>query len=156
MSASQHQRPNRLAISSIQILADQAFSRAAGAPLVAGNRVRLLKDAAENYPAWLGAIHAARRRIHFENYIVHGDDVGWLFAEALAAKAREGVRVRLIYDWLGALGKASRRLWRSLRDAGVEVRCFNSPQLDSPFGWLSCDHRKMLTVDGRIGFVSGL
>lgn len=156
MSASQRQRSNRLANLSMPILADQAFSRAAGAPLVTGNRVRLLKDAAENYPAWLDAIRSAQRRIHFENYIVYGDEIGWQFADALAAKAREGVHVRLIYDWLGALGKASRQLWRSLHDAGVEVRCFNPPQLDSPLGWLSRDHRKMLTVDGRIGFVTGL
>jgi cardiolipin synthase len=50
-------------------LADQAFSRASGAPLVHGNGVRILKDAAENYPAWLEAIAAARRTIHFESYI---------------------------------------------------------------------------------------
>jgi cardiolipin synthase len=43
-----------------------------------------------------------------------------------------------------------------MRQAGVEVRCFNPPRLDSPLGWLSRDHRKTITVDGRIGFVSGL
>ena len=79
-----------------------------------------------------------------------------MFAEALAAKAREGVRVRLIYDWLGGFGKTSRRFWNHLRAAGVEVRCYNPPRLDSPFGWLSRDHRKTLTVDGKIGFVTGL
>jgi cardiolipin synthase len=156
MSASQRPGTDRLAISSLHILADQALSRAAGAPLVAGNRVRVLKDAAENYPAWLEAIRAAQCRVHFENYIVHDDEVGWQFVEALAAKAREGVRVRLIYDWWGALGNASRRLWRALHEGGVEVRGFNPPRLDSPFGWLSRDHRKMLTVDGRVGFVTGL
>ncbi len=55
---------------------EQAFARAAGAPLVAGNEVRLLKDAAENYPAWLEAIAAARRTIHFESYIIHDDETG--------------------------------------------------------------------------------
>src|SRR5258706_15121 len=82
-------------------LADQMFSRASGARLYAGNRIRLLKDAAENYPAWLDAIHAARRTIHFEMYIVHEDEQGRIFADALVEKAREGVRVRLLYDWLG-------------------------------------------------------
>ena len=137
-------------------LADRAFSRAAGAPLVPDNRVRILKDAGENYPAWLDAIRSARRTIHFESYIIHDDDAGRRFGEALAIKAREGVCVRLIYDWVGAFGKTSPCLWRSLRRAGVEVRCFNPPKLDSPFGWLSRDHRKLLTVDSRIGFVTGL
>lgn len=136
--------------------ADDPFSRTAGAPLVPGNRVRLLKDAGENYPAWLDAIGSARRTVYFESYIIHDDDVGRRFADLLAEKARAGVRVRVIYDWMGALGAASRGLWRPLREAGVEVRCFNPPRLDSPFGWLSRDHRKMIAVDSRVGFVTGL
>ena len=67
-------------------LAQQAFSRAAGAPLIEGNRVRLLKNGEENYPAWLAAIRAAKHYVHFENYIIHDDDVGRMFADALAAK----------------------------------------------------------------------
>jgi cardiolipin synthase len=139
-----------------RIFADQAFSRIGGAPLVAGNRVRLLKDAVENYPAWHEAIEGAERTVHFESYIIHDDAAGREFAELLAAKAAAGVEVRLLYDWFGALGHARRRFWRGLRRAGVEVRCFNPPRLDSPFGWLSRDHRKMIAVDGRIAFVSGL
>ena len=46
--------------------------------------------------------------------------------------------------------------WRRLRNAGIEVRCFNPPRLDSPLGWLSRDHRKCLVVDGRVAFVTGL
>ena len=137
-------------------LAEQAFSRAAGAPLVPGNEVRILKDAVENYPAWLAAIAAARRFVHFESYIVHEDETGRLFSDALCAKARAGVPVRLVHDWLGGLGTASRRFWRTLREAGVEVRAYNPPQLDSPFGWVSRDHRKMIGVDGTVGFVTGL
>jgi cardiolipin synthase len=140
----------------VRALADQAFSRAAGAPLIEGNSVRLLSDARENYPAWLDAIGAATRYICFESYIIHGDDVGRQFADALIAKAREGVRVRLIYDWLGGFGKTSRRFWNDLRAGGVEVRCYNPPRLDSAFGWLSRDHRKMLSADGHVGFVTGL
>lgn len=137
-------------------LAGRAFSRAAGAPLVDGNGVRLLIDARENYPAWLEAIAAAKDHVHFESYIVYDDDVGQRFAQALMAKAREGVRVRLIYDWLGGFGKTSRAFWNRLRDAGVEVRCFNPPRLDSPVGWLLRDHRKSLAVDGKVGFITGL
>jgi len=139
-----------------RVLADQAFSRAAGAPLVEGNHIRLLKDARENYPAWLDAIGAAKRHIYFESYIIHEDDTGRKFADALIGKAREGIRVRLIYDWMGGFGKTSRRFWRRLRAGGVEVRCYNPPRLDSPLGWLSRDHRKMLAIDGQVGFIAGL
>ena len=62
--------------STVRVMADQAFSRAAGAPLVHGNAVTILKDGAENYPAWLAAIAAARESVHFECYIVHDDEVG--------------------------------------------------------------------------------
>jgi cardiolipin synthase A/B len=135
---------------------DQAFGRASGAPLIPGNEVCLLRDASENYPAWLEAIAAARRTIHFESYIIHDDEVGHRFAQALCARAAAGVRVRLIYDWLGAVGKTSLRFWRELRAGGVEVRCFNPPSLRTPVGWLARDHRKMLAVDGEVGFVTGL
>jgi cardiolipin synthase len=93
--------------------------------------------------------------VFFENYIFADDEVGREFVSALAAKAREGVRVRVIYDWLGSFS-TRRRLWQPLLDAGGEVRSFNPPRLASPFGWLARDHRKMLAVDGRIGFVTGL
>jgi cardiolipin synthase len=73
----------------------------------------------------------------------------------LIAKARQGVPVRLIYDWMGGLGKASTRFWNDLRAGGVQVRCYNPPRFDSPFGWVSRDHRKMLAVDGRVSFISG-
>jgi cardiolipin synthase len=137
-------------------LLDRAFTRAAGAPLVAGNAVRLLKDAAENYPVWLEAIRQAQHKIYFENYFIVEDRTGAQFAEALIARARGGVRVRLIYDWVGALRKASGKFWRQLTDAGVEVRCFNRLRFASPLDVLHRDHRKMLAVDSRIGFVTGL
>src|SRR5690348_18394820 len=70
----------------LRMLADQAFSRAAGAPLIAGNKARILKDAKENYSEWLYAIKAARKRIHFESYIIHGDETGEMFVEALRSE----------------------------------------------------------------------
>jgi cardiolipin synthase A/B len=146
----------RHALSPLRFLADRAFARAAGAPLIPGNSVQLLKDAKENYPLWLEAIAGATRSIHFESYIIQDDPCGRRFAEALSAKARAGVHVCVLYDWLGGLHATSRRFWQGLRKAGVEVRCFNPPRLDSPLGWLSRDHRKTLVVDGRIGFVTGL
>ena len=146
----------RMALLRLRQLATQAFSRVAGAPLVPDNQVRLLRDARENYAAWLKAIRAARRHVHFEMYFIQEDATGREFAGALIDKAREGVPVRLIYDWLGGFRKASRRFWDALREAGVQVRCYNPPRLESPLGWLSRDHRKMLAVDGDVGFITGL
>jgi cardiolipin synthase A/B len=143
-------------VQSIHALATQAFSRAAGAQLIQGNSIRLLEDARENYPAWLDAIAEAKHHVHFESYLIHEDETGELFANALIAKAREGVKVRLIYDWMGGLGKASGAFWARLRAAGVLVHCHNPPRLSSPLGWLSRDHRKTLSVDGRVGVVTGL
>ena len=137
-------------------MAEQAFSRAAGAPLVEGNKVELLRDAAENYPAWLDAINSAEKWIHFESYIVHDDDSGREFAAALSAAAKRGVKVRVVYDWVGALTTTTWMFWERLRRAGVRVRPFNQPRLESPLGWLSRDHRKMIGVDGKVGFVTGL
>jgi cardiolipin synthase len=156
MSRHSTQRPFPEAKPYVRLLAEQAFSRAAGAPLIAGNSVKILKDASENYPAWLDAMSSAKKSIHFENYIITEDDIGNQFADVLASKAREGVSVRLIYDWLGSLGKASSHFWEKLKSAGVEVRCFNPPRFDNPLGWMSRDHRKMIVVDSMIGFVTGL
>ncbi len=140
----------------LRLLADQAFSRTAGAPLVGGNQVRLLKDAAENFPAWLDAIRAAETSIFFESYIVGDDATGREFRDALAAKARAGVRVRVLHDWLGSPGKLVPGFWRPLVAAGAAVRTFNPPRFDSPLGWLSRNHRKSICVDGRVAYVSGL
>ena len=137
-------------------MADQAFARTAGAPLVEGNAVRLLKDGCENYPAWLDAINNAQHWIHFETYILHEDKIGKVFAEALCERARAGVKVRLLIDWLGNMLKTSPKFWWSLKKAGVEARSFGYPTIDSPLGWVSRDHRKSLIIDGRIAFVSGL
>ena len=138
-----------------RILADQAFSRTAGASLVHGNAVRLLKDARENYPAWIAAMEQAKETIHFECYILHDDAVGARFSDLLLRKAKEGVRVRIVYDWLGGW-QTRGRFWRRLREGGIEVRCFNRPRIDDPLGALVRDHRKCVVVDGRVAFVFGL
>ncbi len=137
-------------------LSEQLISRATGSELVPGNRVKILKDAGENYPAWIEAIRSAKETIYFESYIIYEDEIGNQFADLLASRAKEGIRVRLIYDWLGGIGRSSKGYWQRLSNAGVEVRCFNPPRFDSPLSWFSRDHRKMITIDGAIGFVSGL
>ena len=139
---------------SVRIAAEHLFSRVAGAAPIDGNAVQLLRDAEQNYPAWLDAIGRAERAINFENYIIRDDHIGRAFAAALTEAAGRGVRVRVLYDWLGCIG-TPRAVWRGLRAAGAEVRCFNRPHLDSPLGWLSRNHRKTLVCDDR-GFVAGL
>jgi cardiolipin synthase len=135
-------------------LAERAFSRAAGAAGIGGNAVRLLCDAEQNFPAWREALSSARKYILFECYIVDDDRIGREFAELLAQKARDGVVVRVIVDWLGSWRSLS--LWNAVRAAGARVRVFNPPRLSTPLGWLSRDHRKTIVVDGEVGFVSGL
>jgi cardiolipin synthase len=135
---------------------EQSFDRVTGSKLIAGNDARLLKDAAENYPAWLGAIENAEDRIFFESYIIHEDKQGALFADALIKKAKEGVDVKLIYDWMGGFGKTSLRYWRNLKKNGVDVRCYNPPKFTDPLAVFSRDHRKSLIVDGKVAFISGL
>lgn len=137
-------------------LAEQALSRAAGAPLSPGNSVDLLIDGRANFDAWLEAIASARNNILFGNYIFRDDRVGREFVSLLAERAAAGVRVCVLRDWMGCLGQSRARFWQPLRNAGGEVRTFNPFDPWSPFGWINRDHRKLLTVDGRVGFVSGV
>ncbi len=131
-----------------------AFERAAGAPLTERNDVRMLIDAAGNFPVWLEAIAGATRYILFESYVIADDALGHVFIDALAAKARAGVRVLVAYDWLGSTKRGG--AWSALRAAGAEIRAFNPPSFASPLAWLTRDHRKSIVVDGVRGFVSGL
>jgi cardiolipin synthase len=141
--------PNRL-------LAEQALSRTAGAPLLSGNAVDLLIDAAAHYDAWLAAIRGARQRVLLENYIIRNDEVGRAFLDALVERAQAGVFVAVVVDWVGCLGQSRNAFWAPLRKTGGEVRIFNPPQLGQPLGWISRDHRKLLVVDGVLGFLSGV
>jgi cardiolipin synthase len=139
-----------------RLLAEQALSRAAGAPLLNGNAVELLVDAAAHYDAWLTAIRGARQRVLLENYIIRDDEVGRAFRDALVERAQSGVFVAVVVDWIGCFGQSRGSFWAPLRAAGGEVRVFNPPQLGEPFGWISRDHRKLLVVDGVHGFLSGV
>ena len=133
----------------------RAFDRAAGSHAIHGNRVSLLVDGPLTYSAMHAQIAGATRRIHLENYIIHDDAAGRGFAAQLAAKAREGVRVRVLYDWIGSWG-TSRSFWRELRAAGVEVRTFGPPRLHDPLLIACRDHRKVLVIDGERGITGGL
>jgi cardiolipin synthase len=156
--ASSPQRPDRrsAARTPLDALAGSAFSRVAEAEEVKGNRVRLLRDGTENFPRWIEAIDRARSSVHLENYILQEDALGGRFATALAAAASRGVACRVLYDWMGSRRRTSPAFWQRLRDAGVEVRCYNPPRPTSPLGWVSRDHRKVLCVDGKVAFTGGL
>lgn len=143
-------------LSPLRAAADRAFSRAGGAPLVSGNAVRVLIDAAENYPAWEAAIRSATSTIHVEMYIIHRDDAGRRFVALLAERARAGVTVRLLYDWFGCGTGPLFGLFRPLIRAGAHVRVFNPPHIATALGWVRRDHRKLISIDGRVAYVSGL
>jgi cardiolipin synthase len=145
-----------LAPARIRLHAEQALSRAAGAPLIGGNSADLLIDAAAHFDAWLAAIRGARHRVLLENYIIRDDEVGRAFRDALIECAERGVFVAVVYDWLGCKGQSRDSFWTPLRVAGGQVRAFNPPQFGRPFGWISRDHRKLLVVDGVHGFLSGV
>jgi len=137
------------------LAAHAVFSRAAGAPLVEGNAVRLLLDAGENYSAWREAIRSAKRTVYFENYIIRPDNSGRAFLDDLTERARAGVTVRVILDWFGSLF-TPRSFWAPLVQAGGSVRYHNPPGFGGELQWSNRDHRKSLSVDRQIGFVSGV
>jgi len=128
----------------------------AGTPLSVGNRATLLSDGPATYAATLGAIRAARSSIHLEMYIFEGSQVGQEFADALVARQRAGVKVRVIYDSVGSID-TPKEFFDGLRQAGIEVAEFNpvsaaaviakGVELDHR------DHRKLVVVDGRIAFL---
>jgi len=136
-------------------LAERALGRAGGTRFIPGNATRLLIDGPEAFPAMLEAIAHAERWVHFENYIFRDDATGRRFAEALIARARAGVQVRLLTDWFGGRG-LGRRLAGELRGAGVELRRFNPPRLLDLLANLVRDHRKLLVTDRGTAVIGGL
>ena len=126
-----------------------------GPPVLAGNRVEALQNGREIFPSMLAAIRGARRTITFESYIYWSGDVGQAFADALSERARAGVRVHVLLDWVGSQ-KIEKRLLDDMRDAGVQIRLFH------PLSWYHIarmnnrTHRKILVVDGGIGFTGGV
>jgi cardiolipin synthase len=126
---------------------------------VGGDEVRLLRDGVEAFPAMLEAIAGARREVLLEIYWIGADAVGHRFRDALAARARAGVTVRVIYDAVGSIA-INDSFWQPLRDAGGEVRLYHPISPLRPAFELARieqrDHRKILVVDGEIGFTGGL
>ena len=136
-------------------VADPAFVRVLQAQdggLVGGNRAELLNNGDEFFPAILEAIRGARHSVNVELYLYADGRVGREFAAALAAKAREGVAVRVLVD---ALGKRTGGLDAALRAAGVQFRVYKPVRLWQLPKTGDRTHRKIITVDGRIGFTGG-
>jgi cardiolipin synthase len=134
---------------------EKAIDRAAGHRPIPGNAVQLLIDGPAAYDTMFDIIATARRRVHFENYIFRSDDIGWRFAEALAARAKQGLTVRVLYDWFGSF-TTGRRMWRYLDAAGVEIRCFNPPSVLDAFNNISRNHRKLVVGDSARAVTGGL
>ena len=122
----------------------------------AGHRVGLFSDGRETFDAMLEAIDDANHFIHLETYILRADATGRRVLSHLIARAEQGVSVRLIFDALGSRG-LDRSVLRPLEEAGGRIAEFNPP---SQWLWRfrprQRDHRKMLLVDGQVGFLGGL
>jgi cardiolipin synthase len=133
--------------------------RAVDERFVAGNRVELLRDGEQAYPAMLSAIAAANEQILLEMYWFDSDRAGRRFADALAGAAARGVETVLLYDAVGSIG-VDPGMFDELRRAGVKVAEFGpiAPwRRRFRFGRLTRrDHRKVLVVDGEIGFTGGI
>jgi cardiolipin synthase A/B len=141
-------------------LAAPATALDPGAPITVGAQtVRFLRDGAMAFPAMLEAIEGAKREVLLEMYWFDADRVGHRFRAALVERARAGVRVALVYDGIGSF-YTPRSFWTPLIEAGAEVhefaplsplrRRFRAKRI--PFR----DHRKILVVDGEIGFAGGI
>ena len=129
-------------------------------PLVVGNKVTLLKNAAATYPAMLNAIHGAHDNINLEMYILSDGQIGQMIADALIERARRGVQVNLIYDSLGSL-QTPASFFDKMRSNGIAIVQFNPLSPFEARHWSLSqlthrDHRKLLIVDGRTAFTGGI
>jgi cardiolipin synthase len=126
-----------------------------GPPIVGGNSAVNLENGDQIFAAMLGAISDARRTITFETYIYWSGEIGRQFSEALSERARAGVKVHVLLDWVGSQ-KIDEQVVKAMEQAGVEVQMFH------PLHWYHLTrmnnrtHRKLLVVDGRVGFTGGV
>lgn len=126
-----------------------------GPPVVEGNRYLSLRNGDEIFPAMLNAIRGARRTINFESYIYWSGEIGREFADALAERAKSGVKVNVLLDWVGS-AKIDKDVLAVMTKAGVDVRRYH------PVRWYTLGklnnrtHRKLLIVDGTVGFTGGV
>ncbi len=126
-----------------------------GPPFTQGTQVRALLNGDEIFPPMLAAIRAAQVSITFETYIYWSGDIGHTFAQALAERARQGVKVHVLLDWVGS-AKMDDSLVAEMAQAGVQVQRFHPPHWSHLGRLNNRTHRKLLVVDGRVGFTGGV
>lgn len=132
-----------------------SISHLLSAPLVPGNNVVELLNGDRAFEAMLRAIHGAQKTITLEQYLWASGQVTTRFVNALSDRARAGVKVHIIVDTAGSLA-LKRSDVQALRDAGAQLVYFNPPHLLRIFATNHRTHRKLLVVDGRIGFIGGI
>jgi cardiolipin synthase len=126
-----------------------------GPPFLPGTKVRTLLNGDQIFPPMLAAIRGAEVSITFETYIYWSGDIGRAFADALAERARHGVQVHVLLDWVGS-AKMDDSLLADMSRAGVQVRRFHPPHWSKLGRMNNRTHRKLLVVDGRVGFTGGV
>ncbi|HEX5057423.1 MAG TPA: cardiolipin synthase [Gammaproteobacteria bacterium] len=126
-----------------------------GPAILQGNRIRHYENGCEIFPAMLEAIRGARKTITFETYIYWSGRIGNEFAEALCERARAGVKVHLLLDWVGSISMDQALLAKML-DAGIECVRYHKPHWYNITRMNNRTHRKLLVIDGRIGFTGGV
>ncbi len=125
-------------------------------PLTGGNAVKVLVNGEEKFPELMAALRQAEHHIHIEYYIYENDDIGQQIADLLIAKVQEGVIVRFIYDHFGS-HTIHRRLVRRLRAHGVQAYPFHRITFLALANRLNYrNHRKIVVIDGKVGFVGGI
>lgn len=132
-----------------------AFTLASGNEAVPGNSVQLLENGDGVFPAMLAAIRGAQSSVHLETFIFRDGAIGREIVAALAERARAGVHVRLLLDALGSMSFGSDNE-RTLAEAGARVIFFHPISLSTLKKVYLRTHRKVLIVDGRIGFTGGV
>ena len=126
-----------------------------GPPITEGNRLEAFQNGDRIFPPMLAAIRGAQHTITFETYIYWSGDIGKAFADALAERARAGVKVHVLLDWVGS-AKVDEAFVNEMEAAGVQVRKFHKPRWYDLAKLNNRTHRKLLVVDGRIGFTGGV
>lgn len=127
------------------------------APLWTGNAVRLLVDGSATYRAMFDAIRSAKDHVNLETYIFDEEGFGEMLGKLLVEKQRQGVQINLMYDSLGSLSTRP-EFFQQLRQAGINVCEFNPvhPLRGNPLTLNNRDHRKILIVDGELGYTGGI
>jgi cardiolipin synthase len=126
-----------------------------GPPVIGGNRFEVLVNGDEIFPSMLRGIRSAQSTITFESFIYWSGAIGEDFARALSDKARAGVAVHVLLDWVGS-SKMDRRYLHMLREAGAQVIKYHKPHWTGLGRMNDRTHRKLLVIDGRIGFTGGV